>query len=201
VLIVDDIEHNRSVLLNLLTPIGFEIEEAIDGQYAVNQAATFQPDIILMDLRMPTLDGFEATRRIREQETKKKSAIIAISALAYKQDQMGAAEAGCDDFIAKPIQVEMLLQMMQKHLGEGWGWMYGEADKTTTELSAVFELPPKELTAVLLHYAKIGDVRNLRQELAKADESDSSYQPIIAQLSEYAAQYNLKKIAELLQPH
>jgi len=199
VLIVDDIEHNRSVLVNLLSPIGFETQEAVDGQDAIEKAKTFQPDIILMDLRMPTIDGFEATRRIREQETDKKSIIIAISALAYQQDQEQATEAGCDDFIAKPIQINILLHKIHTHLGADWEWATEAPSEIIAKPSPVFVRPPEEITAVMLQASRIGDIRALREEISKLGQAGEQYKPIATELAALAAQYDMQKIDDLLQ--
>lgn len=200
-LIVDNAEHDLAILSNLLDPIGFDIKEAIDGNDAVKTAQTFQPDIILMDLQMPIVDGFETTHRIRQQEREHKSIIIAISGFAYQQDQERAITIGCDDFIAKPIQINLLLQMIRKHLGAQWGWQYAKTAEDSSKSPAVtFELPPEEITAVLLHHAKIGDLHRLRKELAKLADMDVSYKPIILELSKHAAGYDTRKILSILQP-
>jgi len=120
VLVVDDKWENRSVLVNLLEPLGFEIVEATDGRDCLNKVLKFKPDVILMDLVMPVLDGFEATRQIRKLTKLKKIVIIATSASVFDYSQLKSRKAGCDDFISKPVRVKHLLERLQVHLGLEW---------------------------------------------------------------------------------
>ncbi|MFB8787886.1 MAG: ATP-binding protein [Potamolinea sp.] len=120
ILVVDDKEKNRSVLVNILEPLGFEIKEAIDGCDCLKKALEFKPDVILMDLVMPVMDGFEATRQIRKLSELKKSVILATSASVFDYSQANSREAGCDDFIPKPVGVKHLLERLGVHLGLEW---------------------------------------------------------------------------------
>lgn len=120
ILVVDDKKENRSVLVNILEPLGFEIKEAIDGCDCLNKALEFKPDVILMDLVMPVMDGFEATRQIRKLSELKKSVIMATSASVFDYSQANSREAGCDDFIPKPVVFKHLLERLRVHLGLEW---------------------------------------------------------------------------------
>ena len=120
VLVVDDKGENRSVLVHLLEPLGFEIVEATDGCDCLNKTLEFKPDLILMDLVMPVMDGFEATRQIRELTELKKIVIIATSASVFDYSQAKSRKAGCDDFIPKPVRAEHLLEQLGVHLGLEW---------------------------------------------------------------------------------
>lgn len=104
VLVVDDKGENRSFLVNLLEPLGFEIVEATDGGDCLNKTLEFKPDLILMDLVMPGMDGFEATRQIRKLTELKKIVIIAASASVFDYSQAKSRKVGCDDFIPKPVR-------------------------------------------------------------------------------------------------
>ncbi|MEW6494608.1 MAG: ATP-binding protein [Cyanobacteriota bacterium] len=120
VLVVDDKWENRSVLVNLLEPLGFEIIEATDGLDCLNKALEFKPDVIFMDLVMPVLDGFEATRQLRQLTELKKIIIIATSASVFDYSQEKSRKVGCNDFISKPVQVQQLLEQLRVHLGLEW---------------------------------------------------------------------------------
>jgi PAS domain S-box-containing protein len=120
IMVVDDKWENCSVLVNILEPLGFEIVEATDGHDCLNKALKFKPDVILMDLVMPVLDGFEATRQIRQLTELKKIVIIATSASVFDYSQHQSREAGCDDFIPKPVQAQQLLEKLRVHLGLEW---------------------------------------------------------------------------------
>ena len=120
VLVVDDKGENRSFLVNLLEPLGFEIVEATDGCDCLNKTLEFKPDLILMDLVMPVMDGFEATRQIRKLTELKKIVIIAASASVFDYSQAKSRKAGCDDFIPKPVRAEHLLEQLRVHLALEW---------------------------------------------------------------------------------
>jgi len=116
VLVADDWPENRSVLVDMLAPLGFDLLEAQDGQTAIEHALAWKPDVILMDVRMPVLDGLEATRRIRTIPELKGIVVIAISASAYEQNREQCLAAGVDDFLAKPFREENLLELLRIHL-------------------------------------------------------------------------------------
>ncbi len=129
VLVVDDRWENRSVLVDLLSPLGFEVLQATDGQDCINQALKTQPDVILLDMVMPGMDGFEATRKLRQLPTLKDIKIIATSASAFDYDQEKSLLAGCDGFISKPVQAKPLFEQLRRHLG--LEWVYDESHKQT----------------------------------------------------------------------
>jgi signal transduction histidine kinase/CheY-like chemotaxis protein len=135
ILVVDDKKENREVLVHFLEPLGFEIFEATDGFDCLNKALEFKPDCILMDLVMPVMDGFEATRQLRQLQQLKEFVIIATSASVFDYSQANSREAGCDDFIAKPVEAKPLLERLGVHLG--LEWVYEELGKSPV---ADFEL-------------------------------------------------------------
>jgi PAS domain S-box-containing protein len=117
VLVVDDRWENRAVLVDLLSPLGFEIVQATDGQDCINQAIQTQPDLILLDMVMPGMDGFEAARKLRQLPNFQDIVIIATSASAFDYDQEKSLAAGCNGFISKPVQIEQLLEQLRRYLG------------------------------------------------------------------------------------
>src|SRR5260370_5607305 len=116
-LIVDDEPHNRGWLNELLTLVGFSVREAENGEAAIRVLEEWRPQLILMDIRMPVMDGAEATRRIRANPAGKEPVIIALTASALKEDHQAVLENGMDDFISKPCREEELLDKIQAHLG------------------------------------------------------------------------------------
>ena len=128
-LVVDDKWENRSLLVDLLTPLGFEVLEARNGQEGLNQALQHKPDVILLDMVMPGMDGFEAVKKLRELPNLDRVVVIAMSASAFDNDQEKCLAAGCDGFISKPVQVEKLLGQLRHHLG--LEWVYEETDIDT----------------------------------------------------------------------
>ncbi len=118
ILVVEDRFENRLLLIQLLTPLGFEVREAVNGQEAVNIWQQWSPHLIWMDIQMPVMDGYEATRRIRELETQERTTkIIALTASAMEADRDAVLAAGCDDFVRKPFKEEILLETIAEHLG------------------------------------------------------------------------------------
>ena len=120
VLVVDDDPANRQLLSDMLTPLGCILREAGDGQAALTQAAAWRPDVILMDMRMPVMDGFAAIRRIRATEALRNVVILAISASVFEHNRRRCLEAGADDFLRKPCRLEELTDLLRQHLGFEW---------------------------------------------------------------------------------
>jgi len=116
VLVVDDKWENRSVIANLLSPIGFEVLEATDGKDGWQKVSTFCPDLVITDLLMPDSDGFELINQIRASDSFKDLIIIVSSASVFEADQYRSIEAGGNDFLPKPVLAADLLEKLQKHL-------------------------------------------------------------------------------------
>lgn len=115
ILIVDDTDWNRDLLVQLLED-DYDIAEAVDGAEGVKQAGAERPDLILMDLGMPIMDGWEATRRIKANTELKHIPVIAVTSHAMVGDEITAREAGCDDYIAKPVDENVLLEKIKRLL-------------------------------------------------------------------------------------
>ena len=116
ILVVDDTDWNRDLLVQLLED-DYEILEAVDGEQGVRTTEQQKPDLILMDLGMPVMDGWEATRRIKANEELKAIPIIAVTSHAMVGDEIDARKAGCDDYLPKPIDEQLLLQKIKKFIG------------------------------------------------------------------------------------
>ena len=109
ILLVEDNEMNRDMLSRRLVRNGHEVSIAIDGQQGVDMALLQRPDLILMDLSLPVIDGWEATRRIRANDATRQIPVIALTAHAMAGDREKAMEAGCDDYDTKPVEITRLL--------------------------------------------------------------------------------------------
>jgi len=118
ILVVEDQEDLRGVLRTLLTGSGYEMLEAADGETGVARAKSDRPDLILMDIQMPVLDGYEATRRIKADPDLKGIPVIAVSSFAMKGDEEKARAAGCDHYVTKPYSPMQLLRVIRSTLGE-----------------------------------------------------------------------------------
>ena len=117
ILLVEDNEMNRDMLSRRLQRKGFEVVMAVDGQAGVEMASTASPDLILMDLSLPVIDGWEATRRIKADAATRQIPVIALTAHAMAGDEQKAIEAGCDDYDTKPVNLNRLMEKIGKYLG------------------------------------------------------------------------------------
>jgi two-component system cell cycle response regulator DivK len=116
ILIVEDVDFNRDLLTQLLEE-EFEVTAATDGQAGIAAAERERPDLILMDLSLPVIDGWEATRRLKAHADLKTIPIIALTAHAMRGDEAKARASGCDDFLTKPIDETLLFRMLNRYLG------------------------------------------------------------------------------------
>ena len=117
ILLVEDNEMNRDMLSRRLERKGHQVVIAVDGQQAIDFAAAEKPDLILMDMSLPVLDGWEATRRLKAGEQTRQIPIIALTAHAMAEDERKAREAGCNDYDTKPIELARLLEKIESLLG------------------------------------------------------------------------------------
>jgi two-component system cell cycle response regulator DivK len=116
ILVVEDQEDNRQILRDLLGSAGYEMIEADNGEDAIAMATAHRPDLILMDIQLPILDGYEATRRIKADPSLKDIPIIVVTSYALSGDEDKARAAGCDDYVAKPYSPRALLAKIKEHL-------------------------------------------------------------------------------------
>lgn len=117
ILLVEDNELNRDMLSRRLSRKGFEVQFALDGQEAVEKAKTLMPDLVLMDIGLPVLDGYDATRAIKSDDSTKSIPVIALTAHAMAEDRKQCLDAGCNDFDTKPIDLSRLLDKIHALLG------------------------------------------------------------------------------------
>jgi len=117
ILLVEDNEMNRDMLSRRLTRSGYTVVIAEDGQQGVDMAASETPDLILMDMSLPVMDGWEATRRIKQSGATNSIPVIALTAHAMSEDRDQALAAGCEDFDTKPVELDRLLEKINRLLG------------------------------------------------------------------------------------
>jgi two-component system cell cycle response regulator DivK len=116
ILVVEDTEDNRQILRDLLTHAGFELIEAQDGETGVRMAAEHRPDLILMDIQLPVMDGYEATRRIKASPELAHIPVIAVTSYALSGDDSKAMAVGCSGYVAKPFSPRALLAKIREFL-------------------------------------------------------------------------------------
>ena len=116
ILVIEDQEDNRRIVRDLLSSVGYEIIEAVTGEDGVTAAATHVPDLILMDIQLPGLDGYDATRRIKANPALRHIPIIAVTSYALSGDDVKAFAAGCDGYVSKPFSPRALLVKIREFL-------------------------------------------------------------------------------------
>lgn len=116
ILVVDDNEDSRELVRKILKKEGYQIIEAVDGEDAIAKAIAYRPDLILMDISIPKIDGYEATRRLKSRLDFKNTPIIAFTAHAMRGDQEKALQAGCDGYISKPLNVREFPEQIKMYL-------------------------------------------------------------------------------------
>jgi len=121
VLLVEDNEMNRDMLSRRLIRRGFEVVFAVDGKQGVDLARSEKPDIILMDMSLPVMDGWQATRCVKSDEVTRSVPVIGLTAHAMSGDREKAIEAGCDDYDTKPVEIDRLIGKMERLLGVAKG--------------------------------------------------------------------------------
>ena len=137
ILIVDDRPTNRLLLIKLLQPLGFELKEATNGKEAVEIWDEWQPHLIWMDMRMPIMDGYEATQKIKGTTKGNATAIIALTASVLEEQKAIILSAGCDDFVRKPFRAATIFETMKKHLGVEYIYEEEMPSQTSTESSSL----------------------------------------------------------------
>lgn len=202
ILAVDDVAASRLLLNKLLTEIGFSVREAGDGQEAIALWQEWQPDLILMDMRMPVIDGYEATKQIKAQPQGKETIIIALTASAFEEERVVILSAGCDDFMRKPFQEAELLTKIGQYLDLEYLYEDGvdpiiESEVLLAELTRDSLLVMPESWRSQLYQAA-AQVDN--QEIFKLlQEIPDEYTSLAQGLENLAEQFRCDKIIDLAQ--
>jgi len=199
ILVIDDRWENRSVIANLLTPLGFEVLEAVNGQEGLKIAIGHQPDLAITDLVMPKMDGFQLMRDWKKIAELKDIKIIVSSASVFAEHQSKSIEAGAVDFLAKPVQAEELLEKLSQHLSIEW--IYEAESATGLSIKSDSEAivpPPEEALDKLFNLALRGNLKEIIKQATYLEETDQKYLPFAAKLRQLATEFQEKKILEML---
>jgi signal transduction histidine kinase/DNA-binding NarL/FixJ family response regulator len=203
VLIIDDQDYNRSVLVDMLKPIGFDIFEAEDGLDGLQKALGIKPDIIVTDLIMPVMTGFESVQRMRREDVLKDALIIAATASAFKGDKYLTELAGCDAFLAKPINMTKLFEILEKRLQ--LEWIYEETGEPAMvpqlDSSSDFTPPPQEELDILLDLAMMGNMQKIKKRAAYIKQLDELYEPFASELQTLAKNYKERAVLALIKKY
>jgi len=205
ILVADDRSENRHFLIRFLMPLGFEIAEAADGVECLEKAREFHPDLILMDLVMPLMDGFEATRQIRQTPELKDIIVIMITASAFEWHKKQSEEAGCDGFIAKPVSTQELLEFLKKYLKLTWIYKDGDsvqAEEFVESIDEEFEEllgPSEEQAKILLNLVMMGDICSIIEEVEKFEKDNRKIIPFANKIRALSKNYEMGNIQCLIE--
>ena len=210
IMVVDDNSANRAVLVGLLLPLGFELVEAANGLECLEKAAERQVDLIFLDLRMPLLDGFGTTERLRSLEeqgripkfdSKQAITIIAVSASVFEETKIRAQRIGFTDFLIKPVQQETLQNLLRRHLQLEWKYaesLPGEFHARRAEHTPVpGSLQPQQLEE-LCSLASRGRIKRLLTALVELEARNPAHGPFVREIRHLAKQFRTKEIVERL---
>ena len=210
VLIADDKWENRSVIASLLTPLGFQVIEATDGKAALDKILSTPVDLLITDLDMPEMDGYELVQRVRQQPELNAMAVMVSSASVFDADQQQSLESGADAFIPKPVEAEELLDQLQRLLT--LTWVYENAPETLNpEIAAAtpppakedephtWELPPAEVLTMLYDLAMQGNLKGIMQQAEAIAAQEDALQPFAHHLQTLARSFQEKQILVFLQ--
>ncbi|MEM9509488.1 MAG: DUF3365 domain-containing protein, partial [Cyanobacteria bacterium P01_E01_bin.35] len=208
ILIVDDVWQSRLFIVKLLSQVGFEVKEAEDGQQAFKLAQQWQPHLILMDMRMPVMDGYESTKKIRAVEQSNLNPvptvrIIALTASAFESKRAETIAAGCDDYLRKPFKENQLFAKIQEHLGVTYIYQEDLQDDTSNHPETALPLP---LTSDSLRVMPESWLQEFAQAAAELNEAELEnliqqipvdYNQLAQSLRDLVHNFQFEKLVEL----
>jgi signal transduction histidine kinase/CheY-like chemotaxis protein len=200
VLVVDDKEANRSVIRGMLAPLGFTVHEAVDGRQGIDEMRRLMPDIVLMDLVMPRLDGFEAIGEIRRTEELRDIRVVAVSASVASTIRDECLRLGFDDFLAKPFRDSELLRIMRRLLELEWTHRPGGATGTPSKASEddAELVPPIEELRDLMEQVASGNIRGITAAADRLRDADERYAVFARRVRSLARDFQIDQLAGLV---
>jgi CheY-like chemotaxis protein len=208
ILVVDDRWENRAVLVNLLEPLGFQVSEAENGQAGLEKIRQSQPDLVITDLAMPVMDGFELLKQVRSAKDLQHQKIVVSSASVAEAYREMSLDAGGNDFLAKPVEVSELFNLLATHLEVKWKYEItaSNGSGSSTPISALEKperiiIPSPVELKTLLELAQQGNLKRLREHTEHIAHSNPRYADFASQILQLAKQFKDEEIEELLQQH
>ncbi|GAB4022542.1 ATP-binding protein [Spirosoma koreense] len=207
ILVADDGYAACAILTHLLLPLGFTVIEARNGHEAVEQAIRYRPDLILLDLVMPHLDGFGALMKIRANPATSLTKVVAFSARVFEQDRQQSQQAGFDDFVPKPVDLDALLTKIGQHLNLVWQtrpFTHEALVSATSPGSLETKATPAQLPEIaqleaLYNLASMGDIQGILAQLTAIEQDNPVYQFFVDDLRQAAEEFDMRKIRKYLQ--
>lgn len=206
ILVVDDKPTNRLLLVKLLSPLGFEVKEASDGQEAIEIWDEWEPHLIWMDMRMPVMDGYEATTHIKSTTKGQATAVIALTASALEEQKAVVLSAGCDDFVRKPFQEAHIFNAMQKHIGVQYIYsdqiqcdgLYPSLDERHTHLTTGLQSLPYAWIVAFKQALRFIDLDTMNTLIEQVRETDIALADMLReQIDDFEYEYILTLIESI----
>ena len=199
ILVVDDQATQREVLVQMLLPLGFDVQEAASGEACLAAVAQVAPDAVLLDIAMPGIDGWDTSRALRRDGAK--FPVVMVSANAFENDPDKIAAAGCSDFIVKPVLVSELLAKLEWHLDLHWIYRNEAPVPVLARPQIPVTLPPAEHLDELLELGSIGYVKGIHVKLNEIEALDQRYAPFADDLRELVKHFRLDEYSRRLRAH
>ena len=200
ILVVDDRWANRAVIKNLLEPLGFIVIEAENGEHGIMVAKANPIDVIIADLAMPKMNGFEMVRQLRQMPKFQNSPIFAISASIVEVERVKSIEVGCNDFLAKPVDLWILLDRFQEYLHLSWIYDQSAPKQVSVAMAEqILVTPPLAELATILSALEVGDFEAIAQEAQRISQLDRQYQDFADRLISLAQAFDEPSIFKLVQ--
>ncbi len=200
ILVVDDNLDNQSVLVGLLSPLGFSVETANNGREGLEKAIQLQPDAIITDLIMPEMDGFELIRQLRQSPVLKEKIIIASSASVYESDKNKSLAVGSNAFLPKPIEIKTLFEQLQQHLNLTWIYEKNQVTENIqnnySSQSIPMVFPPLEKMKSLYELSMMGNLKELKKQVAILAKSDVKLKPFVNKMQDFIDKYQVSELIE-----
>ncbi|MCU7922021.1 MAG: response regulator [Candidatus Thiodiazotropha sp. (ex Dulcina madagascariensis)] len=199
ILIVEDNKDNRQLLRRVLEDIGLTVKEASDGQQALEQFEQWRPHFIWMDMRMPVMDGYQATRLIKAHPAGNQTVVVALTASAFEEDRTKVLAAGCDDFTRKPVDSSVIYEVLERHLGLRFRYADEEEKPqsvmTNEDLTHRMHRLPANLRKALRDQVLVLDPHALERSIEEVGAIDPSLAEILRPLLE---EYRFEEILSML---
>jgi signal transduction histidine kinase/CheY-like chemotaxis protein len=204
ILIIDDHWENRSVLVDLLTPLGFQVAEAGNGQVGLESIEKLLPDLIITDLVMPVMNGYELLQQLRNDDDLQHLKVLVSSASVAQIDREQSLAAGGDDFLAKPLQIDELLTLLAKHLQLTWKYDRTNSNHSLSvddKSSSITELilPSTIDLQILLELTQDGMVNKLITTAEQIGQKNMLYQPFASRIIQLAKEFQFDRIEIFIQ--
>ncbi|WP_280154933.1 ATP-binding protein [Piscinibacter sp. XHJ-5] len=201
VLVVDDVAGNRAVVADLLRSLGFEVVDADNGEAALKSVRAEAPDLVLMDILMPVLDGLQAVRRLRRSAEHARLPVVMLSAGAADRERERSIDAGADGFVVKPIDFAELLRHIGRLLKLSWRHAAAAVPAATgaAEDDVAMVPPPADELEELYRLARIGNMRTIREHAQQLRARDARYTPFADRLQRLASRFESRAILELIE--